>query len=191
MLVDRAVQLKINVQKGEQIEESQVTNFSNLTMLLQLLNMEGDETQKAEGVKLSNKVTVEIEKYKEKIETFQHEYKSTLKFAITTRQDNSSNSSKNSSRNIQIDRRYSRIQDHLKPNKVGWEDSLEVVLKFQEEFQIWIIEVTRVSGSEVFEKGCPCPCPPPLDQIQTFLNLRTYWWQQTPSDRHLKRHIWA
>ena len=34
MLVDRAVQLKINVQKGEQIEESQVTNFSNLTMLL-------------------------------------------------------------------------------------------------------------------------------------------------------------
>ena len=62
--------------------------------------MEGDETQKAEGVKLSNKVTVEIEKYKGKIETFQHEYKSTLKFAITTRQDNSSNSSKNSSRNI-------------------------------------------------------------------------------------------
>ena len=30
----------------------------------------------------------------------------------------------------------------------SWEDSLEVVLKFQEEFQIWIIEVTRVSSSD-------------------------------------------
>ena len=93
--------------------------------------MEGDETERAEGVKLSNKVTIEIEKYKGKIETFQHEYRSTLKFAITKRQDNSSNSSQNSSRNNSIDRRYSRIHDHLKPNKVGWEDSLEVVLKFQ------------------------------------------------------------
>ena len=32
MLVDSAVQLKINIQKGEQIKESLVTNFSNLTM---------------------------------------------------------------------------------------------------------------------------------------------------------------
>ena len=32
MLVDRAVQLKINIQKGEQIKESLVTHFSNLTM---------------------------------------------------------------------------------------------------------------------------------------------------------------
>ena len=126
MLVDRAVQLKINVQKKEQIEESLVTNFSNLTMLLELLNMEGDNTQ---GVKLSNKVTVVIEKYRGKIETFQHKDRSTLKFAITKRQDNSSKSSKNSSRNNSIDRRYSRIHDHLKPNKVGWEDSLEIVLK--------------------------------------------------------------
>ena len=145
MLVDRAVQLKINVQKKEQIEESLVTNFSNLTMLLELLNMEGDNTQ---GVKLSNKVTVVIEKYRGKIETFQHKDRSTLKFAITKRQDNSSKSSKNSSRNNSIDRRYSRIHDHLKPNKVSWEESLEVVLKFQEEFQIWIIEVPRVSGSD-------------------------------------------
>ena len=152
MLVDRAVQLKINVQKGEKIEDSLVTNFSNLTLLLELLNMEGDETDRAEGVKLSNKVTVEIEKYKGKIETFQHEYRSTLKFAITKRQDNSSNSSQNSSRNNSIDRRYSRIHDHLKPNKVSWEESLEFVLKFQEEFQIWIIEVTRVS-SEQFRQG--------------------------------------
>ena len=32
--------------------------------------MEGDEEQRAEGVKLANKVTVEIEKYKGKVETF-------------------------------------------------------------------------------------------------------------------------
>ena len=51
MLVDRAVQLKLNVQKGERIEESLVTNFSTLTMLLELLNIKGDEKEKAEGVK--------------------------------------------------------------------------------------------------------------------------------------------
>ena len=71
MLVDRAIQLKLNVQKGDQIEQSLITNFSNLSLLLELLNMEGDETPKAEGTKISNKVTGEIEKYKGKIETFQ------------------------------------------------------------------------------------------------------------------------
>ena len=45
--------------------------------------MEGDETQKAEGTKMSSKVTVEIEKYKGKIETFQHEHRATLLFALT------------------------------------------------------------------------------------------------------------
>ena len=103
--------------------------------------------EKAKGVKLSNKVTAEIEKYKGKIETFQHEFRSSLKFAISKRQD-SANSSQNSSRNNCIDRSYSRIHNHLKRNKVCWEDMLEVVLKFHEEFQIGIIEVTRVSGSD-------------------------------------------
>ena len=116
-------------------------------MLLELLNMEGDKKEKAEGVKLANKVTVEIEKYKGKLEMFQHEFRSTLRFAIPKRQD-SANSSQSSSRNNSIDRRYSRIHDHHKPNKVCWEDTLEVVLKFQEEFQIWMIEVSRVSGSD-------------------------------------------
>ena len=50
--------------------------------------------------------------------------------------------------NTSLDRRYSRIHDHLKPNKVCWDDALEVVLKFQEEFQIWIPEVTRVCGAD-------------------------------------------
>ena len=70
MLVDRAVQLKINVKKGEGIEESLISNFSNLKLLLELLNMEGDEEQRTEGVRLANKVTAGIEKYEGKVETF-------------------------------------------------------------------------------------------------------------------------
>ena len=45
-------------------------NFSNLTLLLEMLNIKGDDSQKAEGTKMSNKVTVEIDKYRGKIETF-------------------------------------------------------------------------------------------------------------------------
>ena len=81
MLVDRAVQLKINLKKGEELEESLISTFSNLTLLLEHLNMEGDEEQRAEEVRLANKVTTEIEKYKGKVEEFQHEYRSTLTFA--------------------------------------------------------------------------------------------------------------
>ena len=32
---------------------------------------------------------------------------------------------------------------------------------------------------------------PLSDQIQPFLNLRTYWWRKTPSDRQLKWHIYV
>ena len=134
MLVDRAIQLKLNVQKGDQIEQSLITNFSNLTLLLELLNMEGDETQNAEGIKMSNKVTVEIEKYTGRIETLQHKHRATLLFALTKRPETSSDSSQNSSRN------NSRIHAHLKPKDICWDDSLEIVLKFQEQFRICIKE---------------------------------------------------
>ena len=30
----------------------------------------------------------------------------------------------------------------------------------------------------------------PFDQIQTFLNFRTYWWWNTPPDWHIERVIW-
>ena len=43
----------MNVQKGDQIEQSLITNFSNLTLLLELLNIEGVETQNAEVTKMS------------------------------------------------------------------------------------------------------------------------------------------
>ena len=48
MLVDRALQLKIKVKKGEEIEKSLISNFSNLTLLLELLNMDGEEMRSRE-----------------------------------------------------------------------------------------------------------------------------------------------
>ena len=83
--------------------------------------MEGDETQKTKGVELSNKVTSEIDKYRGKIESFQHQNRATLKFALTKKQATSSNNPQNSSRNNSMERRYSRIHDHLKPKDIGWE----------------------------------------------------------------------
>ena len=49
-----------------------------------------------------------------------------------------------------LDRRQqvNRMHDHLKPNKVCWDDDLEVILKMQEKFMIWIKEVTRTSGHD-------------------------------------------
>ena len=40
ILIDRALQLKTNVQKGDKIEIL-LTNFSNLTLLLEMFNLEG------------------------------------------------------------------------------------------------------------------------------------------------------
>ena len=50
MLFDRVVQLKSKVRKGEELEESLINNLSNLTLLLELLNLEADEEQRTEGV---------------------------------------------------------------------------------------------------------------------------------------------
>ena len=46
LLIDRALQLKRNVQKGEKIEQSLLAKLTTLTTLLEMLNMEGDEAQK-------------------------------------------------------------------------------------------------------------------------------------------------
>ena len=97
--------------------------------MLELLNIEGDETQKTEGTKMSNRVTVEIEKYNGKIETLQHEHRAALLFALTKRPTTSSDNLQNSNRNNSIDRRYFRIHDHLKPKDICWDNSLEILLK--------------------------------------------------------------
>ena len=75
-----------------------------------MLNLDGDEAQKLKGTELSNKVTAEIDKYSGKIETFQHENRVTLKFALTKKPatTTSSDNSQNSSRNKSMERRYSR-----------------------------------------------------------------------------------
>ena len=70
MLVDRALQLKSKVRKGEELEESLINNLSNLTLLLELLDLEADEEQRTEGVRLGNKVTSEFDKYKGTVEEF-------------------------------------------------------------------------------------------------------------------------
>ena len=117
-----------------------INNLSNSTLLLELLNLDADEVEKAEGVKLGNKVTTEIIKYEGLVEEFQHKRRETLTFG-----DSSQQSSANSSRNSSLERRnqVNSMHDHLRPSKVGWEDELEVILKMQEEFDIWIKEVTR------------------------------------------------
>ena len=73
-----------------------------------------------------------------------------MTFAIPKKGDSSQQSSANSSRNSSLERRnqVNRMHDHLRPSKVGWEDELEVILKMQEEFIIWIKQVTRTSGHD-------------------------------------------
>ena len=114
MFIDRAYQLKSKVRKGEQLEEKLINNLSNLPLLLELLNLDGDEVEKAEGVKLGNKVTTEITKYKDLVEEFQHKFRETLTFAIPKKGDSSQQSSANSSRNSSLERRnqVNRMHDH-------------------------------------------------------------------------------
>ena len=111
-LIDRAIQLKRNMQKAEQIENSLISNLSNLTSLLEMLNLEGEESQRKKGVELSNKVAQEIEKYSGKTETFHHNNKATLKFALPKKTVQSSDNSQSSSRNSSIERRVTRMHDH-------------------------------------------------------------------------------
>ena len=51
-LIERAIQLKRNMQIAEHLENSLISNLSNLTCLLEMLNLEGDESQKKKGIEL-------------------------------------------------------------------------------------------------------------------------------------------
>ena len=122
MLVDRAFKLKSKMREAELLEGKLISDLSNLTLLLELLNLDGDKVEKARGVELSNKVTSEITKYKGLVEEFEHSNRETLTFAIPKRGDSSQQSSAHSSRNSSLERRnqVSRIHDHLRPSKVAW-----------------------------------------------------------------------
>ena len=78
-----------------------------------MLNLDGDEAQKLKRKELSKKVTGEIEKYNRRIETFQHENRATLKFALTKKPTTttSSDNSQNSNRNSSVERKYSKSTD--------------------------------------------------------------------------------
>ena len=54
-----------------------------MTMFLELLNMDGDDNQKTESNRMSDRVAKELEKNKGMIASFEHENRATLKLAIT------------------------------------------------------------------------------------------------------------
>ena len=58
-----------------------------------------------------------IERYSGRVDTFQHENRATLMFAIKKKQTTATNSdnSRESSRNNSLERRFTRAHDHLKP----------------------------------------------------------------------------
>ena len=151
MLVDKAYKIKSKVREAEQIEKKLISDFGNLSLLLEMLNLDGEEAEKKRGVELGNKVTADMAKYKGLVGEFEHTNRATLTFAIPKRADVSQPSSAHSSRNSSLERRpqITRLHDHFKPNKVGWEDSLEVVLDMQDRYKIWMKEVTRVSGKDL------------------------------------------
>ena len=82
-LIERACHLKRNMHQASQMEHSLVRKLCNLTSLLEMLNLEGDEEQKKKGKELSSKVAEEIERFSGRVETFHHENKATLLFALT------------------------------------------------------------------------------------------------------------
>ena len=134
MLVDKAFKIKNKLREAELLEGKLIRDFGNLTLLLKLLNLDRDETEKKRGVELGNKVTSDMAKYKGLVGEFEHTNRETLTFAIPKRDDSSQQSSAHSSRNSSLERRtqVSRLHNHLRPNKVVWEDGLEVILDMQE-----------------------------------------------------------
>ena len=50
MLVDRAYKIKYKVREAEQTEKKLISNFGNLSLLLEMLNLDADETEKKKGV---------------------------------------------------------------------------------------------------------------------------------------------
>ena len=98
MLVDKAYKIKDKVREAEQIEKKLISDFGNLSLLLEMLNLDADEAEKKRGVELGNKVTADVAKYKGLVGEFEHTNRAILTFAITKSVENSQPSSAHSSR---------------------------------------------------------------------------------------------
>ena len=85
----RAFKLKSKLREAELLEGMLISDFGNLTLLLELLNLDGDEAEKTRGVELGNKMTSDIAKYKGLVGEFEHTNRETLTFAIPKRDDRS------------------------------------------------------------------------------------------------------
>ena len=105
MLVDKAFKIKSKVREAEQIERKLISDFGNLSLLLEMLNLDGETEDKKRGVELGNKVTADLAKYKGLVSEFEHTNRATLTFAIPKRDESSQQSSAQSSRNSSLERR--------------------------------------------------------------------------------------
>ena len=101
MLVDIAYTIKHKLKETEMLEKQLLSEFGSLTLLLEMLNLDGEEDDRKKGTEMSNKVTADLGKYKGLVNDFAHEHRATLTFAIH-RGYGSQQSSANSSRNNSI-----------------------------------------------------------------------------------------
>ena len=89
MLVETAYTIKHKLKEAEMIEKQLISEFGSLTLLLEMLNLDGEEEDKKRGTELSNKVTADLAKYKGLVNEFAHDNRATLTFAIPKRDQSS------------------------------------------------------------------------------------------------------
>ena len=150
LLVEIAFTIKHKLKEAEVLEKKLIAEFGSLTLLLEMLNFDGEDEDKKKGVELSNKIQADLKEYKSIVNNFSHHHRAKLTFAIQ-RGYTSQQSSAASSRNNSLDRgrpHASRYFDHLKPNKVTWEDDLEAILEMIDKYEKWMKEISIVHGTD-------------------------------------------
>ena len=116
-------------------------NYNQLSTYLEFLNISGSEKQKAEATQMSNNIVTQMHNFTGKISTFEHENRTALLFAVPNRGTTSSDSSTSNSRNVSQEKQPKR-------DKVRYDDSLDIIVKFQETFAIWNKEATRITEED-------------------------------------------
>ena len=82
MLVDTAYTIKSKLREAEKVEKQLISDFGNLTLLLEMLNLDGEEEDKKRGTELGNKVTADLAKYKGLVNEFAHDKFTTIKCTV-------------------------------------------------------------------------------------------------------------